>query len=197
MGCASVSFCAAVRTNGQIAPANAEVVLTYNPLAGMEWTRAFIDGVGSLSAISCPSSSLCVAVDESGNAVVGRPPTPEGIRALVRAQLVPRGRPARIREVLRHRAFLLAFNPPVPGNVSIRWLLSRATRPHKHALPVVVARGQTYFAEPQPGAVALKLTRAGIRVLRHRKHARLVAEAIVTGISGQVVSASERFSIRR
>jgi hypothetical protein len=197
MACASVSFCTAVRTNGQVTPPNSEVVLTYNPLAGLEWTRAFIDSAAPLSAISCPSSSLCVAVDESGNVIVGRAPTPEQIRAAITPQVAPRGRPARIREVLRHRGFLLAFNPPVPGHVSIRWLLSRATRSHKHARPVVVARGQTYFAEPQPGAVALKLTRAGIRTLRHRKHARLTAEAVLTGITGQAVTASERFSLRR
>src|SRR5581483_6109801 len=71
------SFCAAVDGEGQ-------VLTTTNPSGGDgAWAIAPIDGqltdprsLGELvTAISCPSASLCVAVDNIGNVITSTNPT--------------------------------------------------------------------------------------------------------------------------
>jgi hypothetical protein len=37
----------------------------------LTWTVTNVDGTNSLYGVSCPSISLCVAVDRSGNVVSG------------------------------------------------------------------------------------------------------------------------------
>jgi hypothetical protein len=81
LGCPSMSFCVGLRSGWNTLRSNSkfsssEVALTYDPLNGAEWTGVIIGRVGSLHAISCPTSSLCVAVDGAGNVVVGRAQPP-------------------------------------------------------------------------------------------------------------------------
>ncbi len=40
---------------------------------GSAWSVAHADGFGGLDAVSCPTSTACIAVDGSGNDIVGRP----------------------------------------------------------------------------------------------------------------------------
>ncbi len=76
VSCPSVSLCVAVDSEG-------DVVTSTNPTAGASaWTVTHLDSssavgqpVGWLDGISCPSVSLCVAVDQAGNAVTSTNPT--------------------------------------------------------------------------------------------------------------------------
>ncbi len=203
--CPSMSFCAGLRsalsTNSELS--SSEVALTYDPLNGAEWARVVIDRVGSLNAISCPTYSLCVAVDGAGNVVVGRvqpPPTRAQIQALLRTEITPRGNASPIGDLLRHRGFSFAFDPPAPGRVRIRWLLlpAAANLGSRHSRALLIARGQRNCPkEGESAPITLRLTKAGISVLRHRNHVRLTAEAVFTPSGGRSVTATERFTLRR
>ena len=47
-----------------------------DPTGGADaWTTTNVDGANSLSSVSCASSDLCVAVDNSGNVVTATDPT--------------------------------------------------------------------------------------------------------------------------
>ncbi len=203
--CPSMSFCAGLRsalsTNSELS--SSEVALTNNPLNGAEWTRVVIDRVGSLNAISCPTSSLCVAVDGAGNVVVGRvqpPPTRAQVQARLRTEITPRGKASLIGELLRHRGYSLAFNPPGPGRVRIRWLLFPAgTNPRsRHAKVLLIAHGQRNTPEAGENTpITLRLTKTGVSLLRHRNHVRVTAEAVFTPSGGRSVMATEGFMLRR
>jgi hypothetical protein len=202
LGCPSVSFCAGLQSASSTLLSSSEAALTYEPLGSAEWTRVVIDRVGSLSAISCPTSSLCVAVDGDGNVVVGRvqpPPTRAQIQGLLRKQITPRGKASLIVALLRNRSFSLAFKPPLPGGARIRWLLLSAgtSSPSSGTHALVVARGQRNFPEGQSAPITLKLTKAGIAVLRHRNHVRLAAEAVFTPPGDRPITATETFTLGR
>ena len=52
--------------------ASGDVVTSTDPTGGAAaWKVANVDGSSYLSAISCPTISLCVAVDDWGKAVTG------------------------------------------------------------------------------------------------------------------------------
>jgi hypothetical protein len=202
LGCPSVSFCAGLQSASNTLLSSSEAALTYEPLGSTEWTRVVIDRVGSPSAIACPTSSLCVAVDNAGNVVVGRmqpPPTRAQIQAALRVEITPRGRTSLIGALLRHRGFSLAFNPPTPGGVRIRWLLLPAgmRSPLSRARALLIARGQRNFPETESAPIMLRLTKAGVAMLRRRNHVQLTTEAIFTPLGSHPVTATERFTLRR
>ena len=91
VACPSVSLCVAVDGSGDALTSN-------NPAGGAPaWSTAHVDGGTRISAVSCPSTALCVAVDVAGNAIVGSAtPTAAQTRALLRPQLRPHGRKAKI-----------------------------------------------------------------------------------------------------
>jgi hypothetical protein len=66
-GCGSGRACAPLFNDGG-------VFASRNPTGGpAAWSRTHVDGPNQLSAVSCPSASLCAAVDQAGNVVVGAP----------------------------------------------------------------------------------------------------------------------------
>ena len=70
LSCPLVSFCA-------LGGADGGVVTSDDPAGGdRAWSFTHVDGTNSLRGMSCPSVSLCVAVDDAGNVVVGAPTAP-------------------------------------------------------------------------------------------------------------------------
>jgi hypothetical protein len=68
VSCASATLCVAV--------AGADVATSTNPAGGAgAWKWIDVDPVGSLLAVSCPSPSLCVGVDDFGHVVMSTNPT--------------------------------------------------------------------------------------------------------------------------
>lgn len=199
LSCPSASFCAALYEVGWASPT--EIDLTYNPLSGAQWSPVSVDRLADLRAVSCPSELLCVGVEKAGSVVVGRAKllTQAQIQALLRTQITPRGEASLIGAVLRHGAFALAFNPPAPGGVRLRWLLLPAgtNSPSSRAHVLVIARGQRNFPEGQSAPITLKLTKAGIAVLRRRNHVRLTAEALFTPPGDRSATATETFTLGR
>jgi hypothetical protein len=190
--CPSVSRCVGVY-GGQAA-------VSENPFDGGTWTQAAIDRGQALTGVSCPTVLLCVAIDNRGNAVVGRAVllTTHQIRALVALQITPRGKQARIRELLRHGGFTVGFKAPMAGSVTIKWTGSpanshsgRATR--KRAL---VATGQKRYTAPGKATVRLALTRAGRGLLRRARGMKLTIQASFTPAAHRPITATRRITLR-
>ena len=100
LSCPSVSLCVAIDARG-------DVVTSSQPAQRPEaWTLAHVDPQSNatgylldrLDSVSCPTSSLCVAVDTNGNAITSTDPT-GGASAWTVAQVDPGGFPigARVR----------------------------------------------------------------------------------------------------
>jgi hypothetical protein len=52
--------------------ATGNALVSTDPSGGAgSWTVTRVDRVGSLNAVSCPSTSLCIAIDSTGHVVVG------------------------------------------------------------------------------------------------------------------------------
>lgn len=68
VSCASSTFCALVDRAGNVWTSS-------TPASAGSWTGTDIDGSQPLTAISCPSTSLCVATDQRGDAIYSTDPT--------------------------------------------------------------------------------------------------------------------------
>jgi hypothetical protein len=55
-----------------IVDSNGDVATSTDPLGGStSWTVTSVDAAGGVNDVSCPTVSLCVAVDGSGDVVTG------------------------------------------------------------------------------------------------------------------------------
>jgi hypothetical protein len=125
-----------------------------------------------------------------------RPPgatvTAAQIRALLRTEITPDGKAARIRRLLKKRGYRLRFRALTAGTAKVRWY-----RPRKGHKAVLIATGRHRFATAGSATFKVRLTSAGRRQLRHAKRLRLTAKGTFTPATGGPVSASRRFTLRR
>ena len=187
VSCASVSLCALV---GDLV-----VLTTTRPTYDASaWTLGPVD---SLLGVSCASVSLCVAVDSTGNAVVGQAgPTPTEIKARLLSELVPHGRSAAIQALLRARGYTVSFTALSAGEARIDWYLvpGRLARDSK---PVLVATGTRSFPTTGTRKLTIDITAAGKGLLKHAKRITLTAQATFTPIGQPAVTATKQFTLNR
>ena len=69
VSCASVNFCAGINPQGYASTSTAESHIG-------DWTATNTDDPAGPFPIACPSTSLCVAVDTNGDALIGSPALP-------------------------------------------------------------------------------------------------------------------------
>ena len=177
-GCVAVTLLAA---DGSVAPAGTEPAL------------ARFDGIaGHFSAYAV------ALVSRSGGPGAGSPggpgasrPTAAQIGALLRSQIAPRGKAARIRALLK-RGYRLRFRALTAGTADVRWYRER-----KGAKPVLIASGRHRFAAAGTATIKVKLTAAGRKQLRRAKRLRLMAKGSFTPAGAAAVTATRRFTIRR
>jgi hypothetical protein len=141
-------------------------------------------------------STYAVALVSAPPPVLSAPPAPPvvvpvpgvdaaRIRALLLSQITPRGKAGRIGALLK-RGYRLPFRAPTPGTARVEWSL------RNHGKRIVVAAGRRAFSAAGTGTIALKLTVAGRRQLRHARRLRLTATGTLAG-----VTASRTFTLRR
>jgi hypothetical protein len=171
-GCVAVALLAA---DGSVAPAGTEPALArFDGIAGHFSTYA----VALVGAHSGPSP--------------GARPTAAQIRALLRTQITPRGRAAKIGALLK-RGYRLRFRALTAGTAKVDWSLARKGRK-----PVLIASGRHRFAAAGSATITVKLTAAGRRRLRHAKHLGLTARGTFTpAAAGRPVTATRRFTLSR
>lgn len=76
ISCPDVNICVAVGGLTKEPPATGLIFTSKNPAAGAaSWTATDINGIADLTAISCPTATFCVAVDDFGDVVTSTDPT--------------------------------------------------------------------------------------------------------------------------
>jgi hypothetical protein len=99
------------------------------------------------------------------------------LAAALRRQLVPSGKAAKIPALLKHGGLSMPFTALTPGTLTIGWYeLPPGAKLAKKVRPVLVASGKRTFSAAGAGTVAVKLTSAGKRLLRHARRVKLVAK---------------------
>lgn len=200
VSCGSMSLC--VETAGTCCnlagpPLAAGIVATsVDPLDGARaWTRSEIapSATGGLGAVSCVSSRMCVTVGSDGIAVAGMPPTRGQIEKVLRTQITPPRRNRRIAPLLRRGSERLALRAIGAGSLQLSWSADRL-RIQTHD-KTVVATARVTFDHTRTIAVNLKLTRAGNRLLRHRRHVDIAAKARFIPIGRAPVVVIKRFAL--
>jgi hypothetical protein len=186
LSCPSAQLCAAVFQAGW--QAQSEIAVTYRPLFGEPWQTGMIDRTSNIVGVSCPTSSVCFAIDAAGNVLVGRAAAPSRRRVwrYLVGQLTAAARAVSRRGLLRAGGVSLELSPPDPGRLRVRVLTSG--RPGR---AVVVASGEAVAEEGQRVNVRIALRRAGRAALRTGRPA-LTIEATFRPATGHPVTAVVR-----
>jgi hypothetical protein len=189
-GCVAVTLLAA---DGSVAPAGSEPALArFEGIAGhfSKYAVALLSGrqgtpsPGGGGAPPAGSPSLPGGSIASG-------PTAAQIRALLRKQIIPRGKAGRIRALLK-RGYRLRLRALVAGTAKVGWYRLR-----KRGKPVLIASGRRRFATDGTAIIAMKLTAVGRRQLKRTKRLRLRAKGTFTPAPAAPVTATRRFTLRR
>jgi hypothetical protein len=130
-------------------------------------------------------------------------PNSAQIMRMLRDVIKPRGKQAKIAALLRH-GYQLTLAVQSPGRLALRWYylapgahLDTAKDRHKPK-PVLVAIGTAEFSQGETvGSIKLKLTGAGIWLLKHSKRLQLTAQGTFTPTGQQKLVVSQRFTLRR
>jgi hypothetical protein len=201
LSCTSTARCTGLYRHGYTSYAD----VNYNAFGEGSWNPVRIDheeptpvGVAnSTTGVSCPSTQLCVAVDEAGNVIIGeaQPLSTSRIKILLRAVAKPRRRPS-IASLLRHGPISLSFTPLLEGKVRIRWLTARIAK-HPHSRPLLVASGQYVFRTLAARKIQLRLTRPGRELLRHRSRLSMTSEITFSPAGSKPITATAAFVLRR
>ncbi|HEX5617264.1 MAG TPA: hypothetical protein VFX51_02540 [Solirubrobacteraceae bacterium] len=147
--------------------------------------------VASFEGIAGHFSTWAVALVHRPKPPTGSTVTAAQIRALLRTEITPHGKAARIRALRKH-GYRLAFRALTAGTAKVRWVRKR--KGHK---PVLIASGRHTFAAAGSATIKIKLTKAGRRQLRHARRLRLTAMGTFTPAGAAPVTASRRFTLRR
>jgi hypothetical protein len=105
------------------------------------------------------------------------------IKALLADQLIPSGKAAKIRALLKSGGFSLVFNALEAGVVVIDWyqVPSGANLARKaHPGPLLIAVGKLTFSAKGTARMKIKLTVAGRRLLKHAKQLKVTAKGTFT-----------------
>jgi hypothetical protein len=147
---------------------------------------AFADGY-----LFVASESSLMAYSPSG-------PSKAQIQADLRRALLPVGRAARIRTLLKHHGYTFRFEAPTAGKLVIEWLAPfRSARAAKATKPVIVAIARARFAKAGRVGLTIRLTARGTRTLKHARRIRLTAKGGYTPAGGSNVTATRTFTLRR
>ncbi len=177
------------------------LAVSYAPFNGGAWNPVTIGpitpepGLTPISIISCPTEQLCISVNNTGGASVGRAELLGAGRltVLLRGASHSLSRPT-TRQLRRVGSYTESFTPPFEGSLRIRWMAPAAGKPHSK--PHSLASGAYVFHSVAAQNVELRVTQFGRKLLR-RHHAVTVTEQITyTPLEGSPVTVTARFRLR-
>jgi hypothetical protein len=120
------------------------------------------------------------------------------LAAALRRQLVPSGKTTKIPGLLKHGGLSMPFTALTGGTLTIGWYeLPPGAKLARKVKPVLVASGKRTFSAAGTGAVTVKLTSAGKRLLRHAKRLKLVAKGAFVGSGNASAVVTRGFTVRR
>lgn len=151
----------------------------------------------ALAASTVPSAAETPAAASGG--VLGSTATsigPGQIAALLRSELTPSGKTARIAALLKAGGYIVRFTALEAGMALLDWYqLPRGARLAR-ASPVLVAVGRMTFSAPGTARIKVKLTAAGRALLRHARSLKLTAKGVFTPSGQTAVDATKAFLLK-
>ena len=125
--------------------------------------------------------------------------TPAQIAGLLGGQLTPSGKSAKIAALLKAGSFVISFKAPEAGIATVDWYelpaggkLAKKVKPK----PVLVATGQHTFLSAGTAQVAVKLSAAGKRLLKHARQLKLTAKGTFTPTGKGAVISTKAFVLK-
>jgi hypothetical protein len=122
------------------------------------------------------------------------------IKALLAGQLIPSGKAAKIRALLKSGGFTFLFNALEAGVVLIHWYqvpsgakLARKAQPR----PMLVAAGKLTFLAKGTARMKIKLTLAGRRLLEHAKQLKVTAKGAFTPPDRSPITTTRVFLLKQ
>jgi hypothetical protein len=192
--CGSGSSCFAADGNGSLFEAS-------DPTGGRPaWTTAYLPPASTepiiITGVACPGASLCIAVTDDGDLLVGAPPaTPAQIKAMLYTQLIPKQRDAAVRALLRRGGYSFSFYAPVAGDLRITW--SATAKQRNRAQHIVIARANGAADTPASLKLKLALTHAGRQLFRRLKRIRLSLTATLSRTALPAIVVTRKFAAIR
>jgi hypothetical protein len=122
------------------------------------------------------------------------------IAALMGSEITPSGKTAKIAVLVKRSGFALAFKALTAGTAVVGWyqLPSGATLAGKGKTSrVLVATGRLTFPAPGSRTMKVRLTAAGMRLLRHVARLRLTARGTFTPTGKPPIVVTKSFALRR
>jgi hypothetical protein len=175
--CSSASLCLAA---GEDPHGVAELVGSTNP--GARTPRWNVTDFGDINDVSCPTPSLCLAVDDQGQVMSGV--TVASLTSTLRRHAIG-SRVPRIGSLVHNGGYRFRLAAQLAGAVQIKW----------EAEGTVLATGTAQFTSPQTRTVALRLTPAGRTLLKHASRFTLMAIATYNTNTG-FVSTQRKLTLR-
>jgi hypothetical protein len=113
--------------------------------------------------------------------------------------LRPSGPGARIGTLLKRGAFAASLRAFGPGRAVIDWyrLSHGAAHASRQTSPVLVASGRIGFRRAGTARIEVKLTRAGVRLLRRSKRLALSAKGMLVPNGAEAIKATRGFLLVR
>jgi hypothetical protein len=168
---------------------NATAVVQAAPPAG---------GSSGSSSTSTSTSTTTSTGSGGGTSTVASISSAE-VAASLGTQLVPSGKAATIRSLLKDDGLTMSFRAPEAGTLVVQWYevpVGAKLAKHSKAVPVLVALGQMTFAGAETGKVKVRLTAVGKRLLSHSKRLKLEAKGVFTPKDGAAVSSVTPLVVR-
>jgi trypsin len=162
-----------------------------------------------LAPIEAPSPTATTAASQTtageatraaGTGVLGSTtPTVSRARiaALLKRALAPSGRAARIAPLTRAGSFTVAFAAPEAGTVRIYWYRGATGTRGITATPLLIASGHLRFLRAGTGRIVVRLTPAGRRALRDKRHFALNAKGSFTPLGGAAITVGGALALSR
>jgi uncharacterized delta-60 repeat protein len=125
--------------------------------------------VESLTPGATPAGSIALGAKQPAPA----PLTRAQIARLLKAAISPRACHASVRELRKRRGCSLRVRTGAAGTLLVTWYVSPAAAAHtarSKQRRVAIAGGRAKLSQSGAGVVKMRLTRAGLRLLRHARH---------------------------
>lgn len=120
------------------------------------------------------------------------------IAALLGKQLVPTGKATAILGLLKNGGLTMSFQALEAGTLTVQWYAvpsgAKLAKRNK-AKPVLIASGQTSFAEPGTSKVKVRLTADGKKLLKHAKTVKVEVKGVFRSSGGVAINSIVKFSL--
>ena len=158
-------------------------------------------GGGGSSGFAVTATNTAVGTDTSGTPSLTitydavSPPTMTA--ALLRSQLVPSGKAAKIARILKHGGYALQLKGLTAGTVTVSWYQAPTHGHIAGAHPLLVATGSRTFTSARAAPLAIHLTSTGRELLQHVTVVKLTARAAFAPPSGTPITVMRIITLRR